>query len=230
MSSVKKKSSKAFQNNSVPLFIGDSHALRLMEGAAEINVPFLGGAACAGYLYATDFYFIKDDKFYFKDHVKPRNPKVCKELTNILTHEGPIISTVGFNTHTFVKDKFVGATIDPKLSSEKQYISPAFFEELVLDKRKFAIKFYTMLSKFNKKFYFLSSPRADFFDNRDIYLGFEEKLSTILTDLGGQKINLEKLEMFGSDGRLLDMYRKADDDAIHGNKLFGSKVLSSVLA
>jgi hypothetical protein len=36
--------------------------------------------------------------------------------------------------------------------------------------------------------------------------------------------------MFGSDGRLLDMYRKADDDAIHGNKLFGSKVLSSVLA
>ena len=66
MLSVKKKSYKASQNNYVPLFIGDSHALRLMEGASKLDIHFLGGAACAGYLFSTDFFFIEEDKFFLR--------------------------------------------------------------------------------------------------------------------------------------------------------------------
>ncbi|MFT5824280.1 MAG: hypothetical protein ACI8ZM_005546 [Crocinitomix sp.] len=227
---VKKKSYKVSQSNGVPLFIGDSHALRLMEGAVDIDIPFLGGAACAGYLFSTDFFFIKENNFYFKDHVKPRNPKVCKELMHLLSHEGPIISTVGFNVHTFVKDNFTNVTLDSKSCPEKQFVSQAFFESLVLEKRKCAIEFYTMLHKHQKKFYFLSSPRVSFFESSEVYLRFEEHLSNILTELGGVRIDLEALNLFNKDGTLLEKYRKSNNDEIHGNELFGSTILSSIIA
>lgn len=132
---------------------GDSHSSILALWARRVGIAFDGAPIGNGLTLEQPFFRVEDGKLILtgKD-LAPRQ----RFFTDLLSYDGPILSTVGFNSHRFAQI-FSQFLIEQK--ADLAEISDAVFETCVLESRRGSLQFYETLVAHGRQIYFTSSPQ-----------------------------------------------------------------------
>lgn len=196
---------------------GDSHASVLAGFARRQGIPFKGGPLGGGRFLESLFFATENDRLVF-------TPESMRERTAVfsalLDHEGPILSTVGFNSHRF------GAFFDRFLVAEKidqTMISDDVFRASALASRVGSLAFYRLLAERGRRVYFTCSPQiASRPAALPILKRFEDVLIPECEAAGAQFVDTRDA-ILGPDGTILDTYI---GESIHGNQRWAAIVFS----
>lgn len=140
---------------SEPVFIcGDSHSSILSIYARETGIDFLGGPIGNGITLEGEFCRLSPNgRLVLTDpELRPRQPRF-RDLT---IHPGPILSTVGFNSHRAANSL---STYLANSGSKLEELSDAVFRATVVAMRKGSLAFYKLLRDAGRQVYFTTSPQ-----------------------------------------------------------------------
>lgn len=199
-------------------FVGDSHVCALAEAATARGAAWRGGPLGAGKQLQTPFWRVEDGDFIFSG---PGAARVADRFRPLLRFDGPIVSTLGFNTHRFVADfarwaEQLGAPASPEA------ISRAAFEALVVDSRRTALDFYTLLAEHGRTVYTVATPPRIGGEYRALCRAFEVGLADHVAASGARPLDVS--EAADEDGMLRPQFA-SPSDAVHAGPAFGALVL-----
>jgi len=198
--------------------IGDSHIIAIADAAEDRGLTWKGGPLASGRALEQYFWKIDGKKFiYSMEGAGPIRERFC----DLLVFDGPILTTLGFNSHRFVEDfdKYAQAQ---KLSPSPSILSEAAFVDTVCDARHVALEFYRMLSDHGCDVYFTASPQRCTMQNHTLLRAFEDLLIAKIEATGAKFI--ETRDAVLDEQRVRSEYAKADDP-VHGSLALGALIL-----
>ncbi|MEQ8435826.1 MAG: hypothetical protein RIA71_16470 [Oceanicaulis sp.] len=202
-------------------FVGDSHVCALAEAATARGAAWRGGPLGTGKQLQTPFWLVEDGDFIFSG---PGAGRVSDRFRPLLRFDGPIVSTLGFNTHRFVTDfarwaDRMGAPAAPEAVSE------AAFEALIVDSRRTALDFYALLAQHGRTVYTVATPPRIDREYRALCQAFELRLVDHIAAVGARPLDVS--EAADEDGMLRPQFA-SPSDAVHAGPAFGALVLDAL--
>lgn len=191
---------------------GDSHASILALYAKKAGIDFLGGPIGNGIVLEQDFFVIEPDSRLILTHADLKSRQALFE--QLPTYDGPILSTVGFNSHraanalwTYLQDN----------NSDIEEISRAVLTATVKSMRTGSLKFYEQLCKCSNNVYFTTSPQLCLIPEQlPVLQAFESVMVQEITQLGGKLIDVRP--DITDAGVIKDEFiRKEGKRFVHGN-------------
>lgn len=203
--------------------IGDSHIIAIAEAAENRGLNWLGGPLSAGRMLERCFWEIDGKKFVYT--MEGAGP-IRDRFSDLLVFDGPILTTLGFNSHRFVAD-FAKYASDQNLRPSPDILSEAAFIDTVCDSRRVALDFYRLLADHGRDVYFTASPQRSNPPNHALLRAFEDVLIPKVEATGAKFIETRDVILDGP--RLRPEYAK-DNDTVHGNRALGALVLERLAA
>jgi hypothetical protein len=203
--------------------IGDSHSGTIGYAARKLGMDFRGGPVASGRQLESVFFRIQDNRFLITLDGRASTKRV-ERFENLLAFEGPILSTVGFNTHTFV-----GPAVEysKKTGVSLGDMSSGAFAQWVRDERDGALQFYSTMANHSRKVFFTVSPQR-FADSEEKEIGrrFESVLITAIAGMGAKFIDVRE-ETCDAEGILLpELASRGKRDTNHASIEWGRLVLA----
>jgi hypothetical protein len=196
--------------------IGDSHASPLGYAARSLGLVLHGGPIGRGVSLETSFFAIEKGLFRL---TKPEHAERQKLFETLADFNGPILSTVGFNSHLFARQlaEYCGEAGVPLAA-----ISDHLFARCVHDARSGALAFYAAMSDLKKEVYFTCSPQLP---QREKDMPYLRRFENVMID-SIMKYGAIFLDVRGdivSGGKVLLQY--VAEDGVHGTELWGRRVI-----
>jgi hypothetical protein len=222
------------------LIIGDSHSSALRQAANQLGISCAGGFLVPGRFMNDYFFRVRDGRFELLDTSSQWGSFASSKLERHLLEAGgadnffdlkmPILSTIGFNTHNFVRF-FNRENLTIEAENSGQFLSEATFGAAVKGARRGGLEFYRTLTAMGKTVYAVPSPHR--FPNEafgNIFRNFERVMLKELSDMGVGIVDV-RAETTDKASLLLPKYvTERPGDAQHGNAAYGAVVLQKFLA
>ena len=191
--------------------IGDSNSAVISRAAQAQGYSFAGGPISPGKLFDGAFYGVEGDRFVLTSSEGAHAPDIYSDL---LSYEGPILSTVGFNT------QFIGSTVNREMRQiglEAMNLSDAVIDALVKSWKAPALSFYRLLLERERKFWVCHSPQRFPETYFDLAMRLEKSFEAQLTAMGVEIVDI-RAQTTGPDGKLREeLYSTIPNDQTHGN-------------
>lgn len=204
--------------------IGDSHAVAIGRAASERGIRVLGGPLGTGKQLEANFFDIVDGQFTINESISAQNQNVTSQLDDfrfILDFDGPILSTIGFNTYRFTQDLHRYLTKNGHQFWEDA-MSSQTFEQTVHDARSSAQNFYRSLAAHGKHVFFTHSPQIVPLAQHQTFLACEKILVPIIQETGATFVDIRA--QLGPIDKIKEQY--ADTRLpMHANTAYGHLVL-----
>jgi hypothetical protein len=201
--------------------IGDSNIIAIARAARDQSRVFRGGPVGIGLDLERPFFTVENGDFVL---LGTHLDSIRDEFRDLLRHSGPILSTVGFNSHRFAQRlhnfiKLKGG------SSWQDLMSQQVFHQTVLDARREALSFYELLQEHNREVYFLHSPMRGPTEYLSAQRSFEAAFISRINETGATIVDIRD-HVMGPHGLLAEFAR--EKDTWHSNKRFGTLALDQM--
>lgn len=202
--------------------IGDSHTIALTLGAEAMGVRWRGGPLAKGSALEQMFWHESGGRFALNLDL---DQATRARFDGLLQYEGPILSTVGFNTNRLVKQLAAYAK-SQGYDIATSMLSSAALEATVLDARKTAVDFHTLLASYDREVYFVCSPQRTIPGGYELLQAIESPLIHAIAKTGATFIDVRPTTTDES-GALKTEYCRPNDRA-HANMEYGRCVLTEL--
>ncbi|SDE37868.1 hypothetical protein [Ruegeria marina] len=198
--------------------IGDSHIIALCEAADARGWSWQGGPLGTGMQLEQCFWRQQGTEFVYTG---TGENLIGHRFKDLLTFDGPIISTLGFNSHRFAID-FASYAKSRQLAPLPSVLSDQAFADTVRDSRRNALAFYRLLSDHSREVYFTCSPQRVASSLLPVLRAFEDVLIDEVAATGARFIDFRHLAL--DDHVLRPEFCNAKDQ-MHGNAKLGGLIL-----
>lgn len=198
--------------------IGDSNIIALCQAAEARGWSWQGGPLGTGKQLEQCFWQQLGTDFVFTG---PGAERINNRFRGLLTFDGPIISTLGFNSHRFAHD-FAAYTASRQLDPLPNALSDRAFTDTVRDARRDALDFYSLLAAHSREVYFTCSPQRVENTLMPVLRAFEDVLIDEIAKTGARFIDFRHRAL---DKNTLHPDFCAEKDQIHGNAKLGALIL-----
>jgi hypothetical protein len=195
--------------------VGNSHNVALKKFAEKNSIEYQGGTLGPDPITNESFFDVEGELFKLRPTPRLLKPE---KYENLLTFEGTILSTIGFNSIQFVR-KFSTFLNENELHFEE--VSRAMFERVIKDYRCGALEFYQTMRKFGRDVYFTCSSQDGFNNGQSILRQYEDFMIQEIEVLGGVFIDTRD-ELLTEDGHVNKIYQH--EDKMHGNEKWAELV------
>lgn len=201
--------------------VGDSNSAVIGRAATSLGFTFAGGPLAPGRELDGEFFQVQGSDFILTTQAFEKKGDKFKDL---LRQDGPILSTVGFNS------QLIGQIVARDLRKNKldsMNLSQAVMEAIVESWKAPAISFYKTVKMHDRKIWFTHSPQRFpplYFETA---IRFEEILQQRLIGMGIPFIDV-RASTTGRDGKLLERFHSdLPNDKTHGGISWGHEVFSA---
>ncbi len=194
--------------------IGDSHAVAIGEAAAQANRPFRGGPLGAGRTLEEPFFDIDGDRLIL---THPVCEPVADRFADLLTYQGPVLSTMGYNGLRLV-EQFADWRAKTGLQA-----SAAAFDQSVLDTRAAIVALTRAMTDRGIAVFAAPSPPRMPPEHKPGVDRYERVFGDALRAAGATVLDIRSATCDGA-GFLRPEFAR-DGDPTHGNAAFGAAVL-----
>ncbi|MDU8912168.1 hypothetical protein [Aestuariicoccus sp. MJ-SS9] len=203
--------------------IGDSNVIAIAQAADDRGLPWWGGPLAAGRMLEEPFWCIEGRRFvYTAEGAGP----IRARFEDLLVFDGPVLTTLGFNSHRFTED-FARYARAQDLPATPEALSRAAFADTVRDARRVALEFYRMLGEHGREVWFTCSPQRTALGLYPLLHAFEEVLIPEVAATGARFIDTRDAVMDGASPR--PEYANPHD-AMHASPALGALVLDRLAA
>lgn len=203
--------------------VGDCHAARIGRIARARGLRFYGGPLGNGRALEGPFFDLRDGAFVLREP-PPSNPDVA----DLLRHDVPMLSTLGFNTDRIARRLYRSHHEVQDLDATA--LSDAVIRQVVLDFKPGTLAFYRAAADHGLAVHAVRSPQRFLDAWFDLALRLEDALVALLEELGVTFVDVRG-ETTDRQGRLRPEYfSEREDDDTHANDAWAGLVLDRFLA
>ena len=205
-----------------PLFlIGDSNMVSIGRAAKQLGIAVRGGPIGIGVDFEKPFYATNGKELSL---LGKKREQFQDEFRDILTFDGPVLSTLGFNAHRFAI-RIHKHCADNSAATWSDLISRQVFEQSVQDSREHVLSFYRLLAEHDRRVFFVHSPQRAPAPCLPILRDFEQTLIPLIEATGARLVDVRR-QITDENGPLETFAEK--NDPVHGNVRFGEVVLTKL--
>ncbi len=205
-----------------PVFlVGDSNAVAIGLAARAAGRAIRGGPVGIGLDLEQPFFRVENGDFLL---LGAKRAHLVDEFRDLLRHDGPILSTAGFNALRFARrlDDFTAAQGAAHWS---EVISEQVMCQLIRDTRAEVLALYKLLNDHGRRVYFLHSPQRGPAQYLPTLRELEARLVPMVQQTGARLIDIRD-RITGPDGPCPE-YAQPGDPA-HGNARMGALALDAL--
>jgi len=213
------------------LLLGDSHAGPVGRAARAAGIPFAGGPIGAGRDFNAGFLSVLDGELAF---AKPEAQQYYRGFLDELGVTGlaglgiPLVSTFGFNVHTFATVENWACYRLPSGEFPAGLLTGRLFDAIVGAMARDALAFYRHARGLGLRVLAVLPPqRVPPMSDPRVFFAAQDSLVRALRPLGVELVDL-RARVTGPDGHQRPELCEADDP-IHGNLAFGRLILADLL-
>lgn len=216
------------------LLLGDSHAGPLGRAAKAAGIPFTGGPIGAGRDFNGRFLDLLDGDLAF------RKPAAQEYYRGFLDELGvsnlarigelgiPLVSTFGFNVHTFATTENWTFHRLPGGGFAPGFLTSGLFDEIVRAMARDALAFYRHTRGLGLRVLAVLPPqRVPAMSDPQVFLAAQDTIARTLAPLGVELVDLRARVTDESGFQRRELCQA--DDPIHGNLAFGRLILADLL-
>ncbi|HEV2888655.1 MAG TPA: hypothetical protein VGX49_17225 [Jatrophihabitans sp.] len=213
------------------LLLGDSHAGPIGRAAKAAGIPFTGGPIGSGRDFNAGFLDLRDGDLVF------RKPEAHDYYRRFLDELGvaaiseldiPLVSTFGFNVHTFATTENWTIYRLPGGDFAPGFLTSRLFDEIIRVMARDALAFYRHARGLGLRVLAVLPPqRVPAMSDPQVFLAAQD---TIARTLGPLEVEIVDLRARVTDATGFQRPELCEaDDPIHGNLAFGRLILADLL-
>jgi hypothetical protein len=213
------------------LLLGDSHAGPIGRAAKAAGIPFTGGPIGSGRDFNAGFLDLSGDDLVF------RKPEAHSYYRGFLDELGvaaiaelgvPLVSTFGFNVHTFATTENWQFYRLPGGQFAPGFLASRLFDEIVRVMARDALAFYRHARDLGLRVLAVLPPqRVPAMSDPQVFLAAQQTMVRTLGTLGVELVDLRARVTDASGFQRPELCQA--DDPIHGNLAFGRLILTDLL-
>jgi len=213
------------------LLLGDSHAGPIGRAAKAAGIPFTGGPIGAGRDFNAGFLEVRDGDLVFgKPEAQQYYRRFLDELrvSSLGELRVPLVSTFGFNVHTFATTENWACYRLPGGQFPAGYLTSRLFGEIVRAMARDALAFYQHARAVGLRVLAVLPPqRVPAMSDPQVFFAAQEAVAASLAPLGVELVDL-RARVTDSMGHQRPELCEPNDP-IHGNLAFGRLILTDLL-
>jgi len=213
------------------LLLGDSHAGPIGRAAKAAGIPFTGGPIGGGRDFNAGFLDLSGGDVVF------RRPEAHNYYRGFLDELGvaaiseldvPVVSTFGFNVHTFATTENWTCYRLPGGDFPDGFLTGRLFDEIVRAMARDALAFYRHARGSGLRVLAVLPPqRVPAMSDPQVFLAAQDTIVRALAGLGVELVDLRARVTDASGFQRPELCQA--DDPIHGNLAFGRLILTDLL-
>ncbi|WP_408662793.1 hypothetical protein [Jatrophihabitans sp.] len=213
------------------LLLGDSHAGPIGRAAKAAGIPFTGGPIGAGRDFNAGFLEVRDGDLVFgKPEAQAYHRRFLDELgvASLAELEIPLVSTFGFNVHTFATTENWACYRLPDSSFPAGFLTSRLFDEIVRAMARDALAFYRHTRGLGLRVLAVLPPqRVPAMSDPQVFLAAQDTVAASLVPLGVELVDLRARVTDATGFQRPELCE--GNDPIHGNLAFGRLILADLL-
>lgn len=216
------------------LLLGDSHAGPVGRAAKAAGIPFTGGPIGAGRDFNAGFLSVLDGELAF---TKPEAQQYFRGFLDELGVTGlgglaglgiPLVSTFGFNVHTFATTENWACYRLPDGEFPAGFLTGRLFDEIIRAMARDALAFYRHARSLGLRVLAVLPPqRVPPMSDPRVFFAAQDSLVRTLEPLGVELVDLRARVTDPSGHQRPELCEP--DDPIHANLAFGRLILADLL-
>jgi hypothetical protein len=213
------------------LLLGDSHAGPIGRAAKAAAIPFTGGPIGAGRDFNAGFLDLLDGDLVFT------RPQAQEYYRGFLDELGipaigdlgiPLVSTFGFNVHTFATTENWAFYRLPGGDFAPGFLTSRLFDDIVRRMARDALTFYRHARGLDLRVLAVLPPqRVPAMSDPQVFRAAQDTIVRTLAPLGVELVDLRARVTDGTGFQRSELCEA--DDPIHGNLAFGRLILADLL-
>jgi hypothetical protein len=213
------------------LLLGDSHAGPIGRAAKAAGIAFTGGPIGSGRDFNAGFLELSGGDLVF------RKPEAHTYYRGFLDELGlvalselgvPLVSTFGFNVHTFATTENWQFYRVPGGQFAPRFLTSRLFDEIVRDMARDALAFYRHARDLGLRVLAVLPPqRVPAMSDPQVFLPAQDTMVRTLGALGVELVDLRARVTDASGFQRPELCQA--DDPIHGNLAFGRLIVTDLL-
>jgi hypothetical protein len=216
------------------LLLGDSHAGPIGRAARAAGVAFTGGPVGAGRDFNAGFLEVRDGDLVFR---KPEAQEYYRrfldelgvaDLAGLAERKIPLVSTFGFNVHTFATTENWACYRLPGGSFPAGFLTSRLFDEIVRAMARDALACYRHARDLGLRVLAVLPPqRVPAMSDPQVFLAAQDTVAASLVPLGVELVDLRDRVTDQTGFQRPELCEAGDP--IHGNLAFGRLILTDLL-
>jgi len=213
------------------LLLGDSHAGPIGRAAKAAGITFVGGPIGAGRDFNAGFLDLRDGDLVFSKPAAQQYYRGFLDELGVSTIGElgvPLVSTFGFNVHTFATTENWTCYRLPGGDYAPGFLTSRLFDEILRRMARDALAFYRHARGLGLRVLAVLPPqRVPAMSDPRVFSAAQDSIVTALAPLGVELVDLRSRVTDESGFQRRELCEA--DDPIHGNLAFGRLILADLL-